>query len=207
MGSKFTIKNKINFLKATAFSITTLVAVLMIQPCIAEEKSMSTISIAHNYPFDHQDLPQAGLPFELRAYAVNTKDASKRMRLLVVKDGIFSEIYPKKQFLNDDKVPEYVFTVYAPSAGMKYSFIIDDVAENGAESLSISDEFNVVRACVSDTNDELKKEVSTLEGNEKLSFLVSKARKLETEIDLYAEAKNLISQINEEISKIKEEKS
>ncbi len=174
-----------------------LLSLIMIGSAFAET---SQYSIAHDYPFESIELPEAGLPIKLKAFLINSKSTNKKVKLLLVKDGVFSEIYPKKAYLNDDNVPEYTFSVHAPIAGMKYKFLVNEKNQNGDSTIT-SDEYSVARECISDKiANSPEEEIKIPRGSERLSYLVKKARTLETEIELFAEAQNLLTEVLSEIN-------
>jgi hypothetical protein len=139
------------------------------------EKRPVQIVLGENRP---EKLPAPGLPIELNAKLLNTRDFRQPLRLLLVKDQNFQEILTNPGLPDSGETPRYSISIPAPLVELSYQFLLT-LADG---SIVTSPRQSIRRDCVPDITPALEQIGSEISGDARFKTLIEQNKTIENEI-------------------------
>lgn len=155
--------------------------------------------IYHQESYSPYNLPAAGDEILLRTQVLYSKNVNNSVFAVLTHDNKMTVTQADKSFLNQFDQSEYHFTTFAPKAELTYQFF--SVQEDG--QTLISPLYNIRRECRYPTEMQNSKIPDSLRGLPRVSLVVDTTRALEREVKSYDYAKKLLSNIQDELIRIK----
>lgn len=153
----------------------------------------SEINLVHKQ-ITPSELAYPGKLMTLSLKLNGTKQTSRKVRALVVRDGRLMELWAYQAIADENDVPEYKFTINSPVRELSYSFIV----YNADGTTTSSKRYKVERACLPDTHlAEIKAPPEDSPGEQRLLMLIQQSRSLERDLDTYDKALGLIQELEE----------
>jgi hypothetical protein len=155
--------------------------------------SATPISIDH-IPLTEENIETPGKIMHVPVVLNGTQRFDYRMRVHIVRDGVFMDITIDKGTLNDQEKPTYILTIPTPIREIRYRFFLYD-QDNSL--LAKTEEFKAARNCLPLLSDsQLSRQPEDASNISQAEFLALKSRALERHIFAYETATELLNELD-----------
>jgi len=151
------------------------------------------ISIDH-IPLTKNNIETPGKIMNIPVVLNGTQRFDYRMRVHIIRDGVFMDVTMDKGTLNDQEQPTYILAIPTPIREIRYSFFLYDESNS---LIAKTEEFKAARDCLPLLSDsQLSKQPEGASNITKAEYLALKSKALERHIFAYETATELLNELD-----------